>query len=199
LGGGHYYAAGGAGGVGAAKSAFGGSGHALTQFTATAQGSAAVHLAWATASEKNSQSFEVERSTDGASFACIGTVAAAGTSATAHTYGLLDAALPTGASVLCYRLKQVDLDNTAHYSPVRVVALGAGGLALFPNPAHGGAATLTGVAAGQAVTVLDALGRLVLAAVADASGTAALALPAGLPGGVYVVRAGAQALRLTVE
>ena len=49
------------------------------------------------------------------------------------------------------------------------------------------------------VTVFDALGRLVTSAPADATGTAALALPAGLPTGVYVVRAGTQALRLTVE
>jgi hypothetical protein len=49
------------------------------------------------------------------------------------------------------------------------------------------------------VQVLDALGRCVATATADAGGTAALALPAGLPGGVYVVRAGAQALRLTLE
>jgi hypothetical protein len=174
---------------------------ALTQFTAMAQGSTTVRLAWATASEKNSLAFEVERSTDGAAFAKIGTVAAAGTTAAAHSYGLLDAALPAGARVLYYRLKLVDLDGTFSYSPVRTIALaGAGvGLSLFPNPAHGGATTLTGGAAGQAVQVVDAVGRLVLSATADATGTATLALPAGLSGGVYVVRAGAQALRLTVE
>jgi hypothetical protein len=172
----------------------------LTQFTATAEGPAAVRLAWATASEKNSLRFEVERSTDGVSFATIGTVAAAGTTATAHRYGLLDAALPTGASVVYYRLRPVDLDGTFSYSPVRTIALAgaAAGLSLFPNPAHD-AATLTGIAPGQAVQVLDAVGRLVLSATADASGTATLALPAGQPGGVYVVRAGSQAVRLTVE
>ena len=49
------------------------------------------------------------------------------------------------------------------------------------------------------MTVFDALGRLVTSASADAAGTAALVLPAGLPTGVYVVRAGAKALRLKVE
>ncbi len=49
------------------------------------------------------------------------------------------------------------------------------------------------------VTVFDALGRAVTAATADAAGTAALTLPAGLASGVSVVRAGTQALRLTVE
>jgi hypothetical protein len=47
--------------------------------------------------------------------------------------------------------------------------------------------------------VLDALGRTVTSATADAAGTAALALPAGLPAGVYLVRVGSQALRLTIE
>ncbi len=40
----------------------------LTQFTATAEGAAAVRLTWATASEKNSRHFEVERSADGVAF-----------------------------------------------------------------------------------------------------------------------------------
>jgi hypothetical protein len=43
------------------------------------------------------------------------------------------------------------------------------------------------------------LGRALLSAPADAAGTARLRLPAGLPTGMYVVRAGSKALRLTVE
>ena len=173
----------------------------LSAFTATLAGPigydpTAVRLAWATASEKNSAAFEVERSAD----ARIGTVAAAGSSSAARSYELLDARLPMGAALLYYRLKQVDADGTATYSPVRTVALtgAAAGLALYPNPTHG-AATLSGVQAGAVVTVCDALGRPVTSATADAAGTAALALPAGLATGVYVVRAGAKALRLTVE
>ena len=74
----------------------------------------------------------------------------------------------------------------------------APGLQLYPNPAHA-AATLVGATPGIPVQVLDALGRLVLSAVADARGQVSLPLPAGLAGGMYVVRAGARALRLTVE
>jgi hypothetical protein len=170
----------------------------LTSFAATAGASGTVRLAWATASEVNSQAFEVERSLDGVAFSKVGQVAAAGTSSTARTYGLLDAALPAGASQLYYRLRQVDQDGTAHYSPVCAVRPGTSAdLRLYPNPAPGGAATLLGAAPGTVVTVLDALGRAVATAPADASGTAAL--PGGLPAGVYVVRAGQQALRLTVE
>jgi uncharacterized delta-60 repeat protein len=173
----------------------------LTAFTATAGTSGTVRLAWTTASEKNSQLFEVERSADGVTFGKIGTLAAAGTSLTPRAYALLDAKLPTGATVLYYRLRQVDLDGTAHYSVVRTVALAgaSAGLSLYPNPAHGGAATLLGAQPGTVVTVLDALGRTVATAPADASGTAVLVLPQGLAAGVYVVRAGQQALRLTVE
>ncbi|QKG55053.1 T9SS type A sorting domain-containing protein [Hymenobacter sp. BRD67] len=174
----------------------------LTSFTATTAGSAAVRLAWATASEVNSARFEVERSQDGTAFAKINEVAAAGTSATAHAYALTDAMLPLGARTLYYRLRQVDLDGTASFSPVHSVALltkSEAGVALFPNPTHVGTATLTGAVPGTTVRVFDALGRLVTAEVADASGTAALALPAGLSAGVYVVRAGTQALRLVVK
>ncbi|MGI4875566.1 MAG: FG-GAP-like repeat-containing protein [Janthinobacterium lividum] len=171
----------------------------LTTFTATAEGTAAVRLAWATASELNSAYFEAERSLDGIAFGRIGQVPAAGSSATAHTYTLPDAALPAGASLLYYRLRQVDLDGTFTYSAVRVVPLtNRAGLVLFPNPTTR-AATLTGTAPGTAVQVFDALGRLVTTATADATGTAALVLPPGLASGVYTVRAGASALRLTVE
>ncbi|MDB5267543.1 MAG: hypothetical protein JWP58_583, partial [Hymenobacter sp.] len=173
----------------------------LTAFTAIPAGPAAVRLAWATATEKNSRAFDIERSLNGETFARIGTVAAAGSSSSPRAYELLDAKLPTGAAQLYYRLKQVDADGTFNYSPVRTVALtgATAGLSLYPNPAPHGAATLTGARPGTVVTVVDALGRPVLSATADAAGTAALALPAGLPAGVYVVRAGTQALRLGVE
>jgi len=72
-------------------------------------------------------------------------------------------------------------------------------LQLYPNPAPDGTATLTGALPGAAVTVYDALGRPVLTATADASGTTRLTLPSGLPAGVYLVRAGGQTLRLLVE
>ncbi|PJJ58955.1 right-handed parallel beta-helix repeat-containing protein [Hymenobacter chitinivorans] len=174
----------------------------LKAFTATPQGSGTVRLDWATASEMNSKVFDVERSANGTSFERIGTVAAAGTSSTTRRYMLPDAELPASATQLYYRLKQVDLDGTFSYSPVRTVNLTgtvATSLTLYPNPTHGGAATLTGGQPGTVVTVLDALGRPVTSATTDAAGTAALKLPAGLAAGIYVVRNGTRALRLTVE
>jgi hypothetical protein len=172
----------------------------LTAFTATpAAGSRAVHLAWATASETNNAHFEAERSLDGVSFAAFRTVAAAGSSPVPHTYALTDAALPANVQQLYYRLRQVDSDGTASYSPVRVVVVGlASPLVLFPNPA-GAVTTLAGAEPGAVVQVFDALGHLAATATADATGTAHLPLPAGLATGLYVVRAGGQVARLAVQ
>ena len=79
--------------------------------------------------------------------------AATGSSSNARNYDLMDTKLPS-AAVLYYRLKQVDLDGTFAYSPVRAVALkgAAEGLALCPNPATTGA-TLTGALPGTTATV----------------------------------------------
>ncbi len=173
----------------------------LVTFTATLTSASAVALAWATASEVGSARFEVQRSFDGDTWATIGTVAAAGNSATTRSYAFTDASLPAGESLFYYRLHQVDQNGTAAYSAVRTVALAgaSAGLSLYPNPARGGAATLTGVTPGTAVRVLDALGRPVASATADAAGSVALTLPTGLAAGVYVVRAGQRAARLAVE
>ena len=143
----------------------------------------------------------MERSPDGRAFAAIGTVAAAGSSSSApRAYELLDAQLPAGAALLYYRLRQGDADGTFGYSLVRTVALSgkpSDGLTLAPNPAR--ATTLAGAEAGAAMAVYDVVGRRVLTAPADAVGTAALALPAQLPAGLYMVRSGAQAVRFAVE
>lgn len=163
----------------------------LTFFTAAAQ-PAGAQLAWGTASEINSAYFAIERSLNGRVFGELGRVAAAGTSAAATRYAWLDADLAAGQRY--YRLRQVDQDGTATYSPVRTVAGAGSGPALFPNPAAG-VATLRGTAAGAAVEVFDALGRKRLRTVADAAGTVQLRLPPGL----YVVRTGAHSLRLLVQ
>ncbi|MGY3091287.1 hypothetical protein ACVWYF_004353 [Hymenobacter sp. UYAg731] len=109
--------------------------------------------------------------------------------------------LPAGTSAL-YTVRFNDVTGAYGFTIIPLASKAGSGPAvvpmLYPNPA-GHAATLTGVLPGAAAYVVDALGRVVLSATADATGTAALALPAGLPAGVYVVRAGARAVRLVVE
>ena len=126
-------------------------------------------------------------------------MAAAGSSSAPRSYALRDGLLPTGFATLYYRLRQVDADGTAAYSPVRIVVLHGplGELLLAPNPAR--LTALAGAQPGAPVTVFDAVGHRVLTATADAGGAAMLVLPAHLPGGVYVVRSGGHAVRLVVE
>jgi hypothetical protein len=176
----------------------------LLAFTAQASGPAAVQLTWTTASEKNSARFEVERSLDGKAFEHIGSVAAQGTNASRTAYTFLDplTLLPSHPqALLYYRLRQVDRNGSASYSPVRVVSFAHSPIqsfTIFPNPARTAVAA-AGLSAGATVEVFDALGRPVAHATAEADGTARLTLPAGLAASVYIVRSGTEAQRLTVE
>jgi hypothetical protein len=112
---------------------------------------------------------------------------------------LLDTNIPLAASLLYYRLRQVDRDGAVAYSPVRSVHANAwAALSLFPNPTTGPAA-LAGAGPGTLVRVFDAMGRLVFTTTADSTGAARLVLPTRLLPGVYVVRNGTHALRLVLE
>jgi hypothetical protein len=167
----------------------------LLRFQATLQNEDEAVLRWATASEHNSAYFAVERSLDGQHFSEAGRLGAAGTTTQAHTYELRDPRRLTGLTY--YRLRQVDLDGTATYSPVVTLAPTAREAAqvnVYPNPSAGAAVArlaLRGLDGKQvSVRVVDMLGRTVatrqlipLGYQADAP----LALPDNLPAGMYVV------------
>ena len=164
----------------------------LLDFTARAEGPAAVRLAWTTASELNNAGFTVERSLNAHLFEGIGTVAGAGTSTVHHDYALLDNKLPSGATLLYYRLQQTDLDGTLTYSPVRTVALTAraAGFVVYPTKVPvGQAATYlyTGPAGAGTLQVLDMLGRVVRTAPVDGRAKGEVPL-AGLASGSYLLR-----------
>jgi hypothetical protein len=76
-------------------------------------------LIWKTASEQNSHSFVVERSTNGSDYTAIATIAAAGNSQVALNYSYSDLNPTNGKNY--YRLKQVDIDGRFAYSAVRVL------------------------------------------------------------------------------
>ena len=139
----------------------------LVAFTAGKQ-SSTVRLKRQTASERNSARFEAERSPDGQRFGRIGEVAAQGTTASPTDYALLDEKLPAGTATRYYRLRQVDTDGKAAYSPVRVVQVGSKALLiLWPNPAHGEVRVL-GATAGAPLEVFDATGRRISTATGSA-------------------------------
>jgi len=113
----------------------------LTDFDARAIGRR-VELNWQTASEYNSDKFEIERtikSEAGAGiFTKIGEEKAAGTSAEPRVYGpIVDRNVEMGQTY-AYRLKMVDLTGEYEYSEVREVKIGEDGGAWLgesmPNP-----------------------------------------------------------------
>jgi uncharacterized membrane protein len=142
----------------------------LTDFSAQAVQNRDALLSWHTASEKNNDHFDVERSFDGTAFAKVGQLAGHGTTSAASTYAFTDAGVAAKASgPVYYRLRQVDLDGTSAFSPVRSVRFTAAAapvaLGLYPNPAQASTqldlSQLPATGAFQ-VLVLDASGRTVL-------------------------------------
>ena len=97
-------------------------------------------LSWTTESESNSERFDVQRSTDGKTWATIGQVAAAGNSSTPLSYRFTDTVSLHGGNVLYYRLSLVDKDGRNTWSGVVLVKtydniLGAPQLSrIVPNP-----------------------------------------------------------------
>jgi hypothetical protein len=90
----------------------------LTSFNVTRNGSNAV-LQWSTASEANTQYFDVQHSTDGINFTSISNVAAQGNSNTMHAYTFTHQLPSPGINY--YRLKLVDMDGRATLFPVKSV------------------------------------------------------------------------------
>ena len=90
----------------------------LTDFTAKKVDNT-VQLDWQTASESNSDHFEIERSKPGGTFIKIGEINSAGNSNQLLDYQFIDAQPGKGFNL--YRLKQVDKDNKSEYSQTRWV------------------------------------------------------------------------------
>ncbi|MEM6336116.1 MAG: T9SS type A sorting domain-containing protein, partial [Bacteroidota bacterium] len=171
----------------------------LTHFEAVSDGSDVV-LSWATATETNNAGFAVEHSVldvtgervAGSEWREVGFVEGAGTVETPRAYGFRVSDLPAGTHQ--FRLKQVDFDGAFEYSPLveaTVVPAGAS-LAVYPQPAVGSATVRLDVPRRQrvAVQVYDLLGRVVETLhTGEAEGALRLDAGAGLPAGVYVVRA----------
>ncbi|KAA5549032.1 T9SS type A sorting domain-containing protein [Adhaeribacter rhizoryzae] len=90
-------------------------------------------LEWLTATEKNNEKFEVERSTDGLNFIKIGTIAGNGTTTHKNNYRFEDQRAP-GNKTLYYRLNQVDFDGKHTYSKVIAVKTSNHQMVVTPTP-----------------------------------------------------------------
>lgn len=104
----------------------------LLDFSAYKQDNS-VELNWTTASEKNSDKFEIEKSRDNFNYKKIGIVDAAGNSNSLLSYTFNDEELTSGK--IYYRLKMLDFDGSFEYSNVRYINIEKENIfSIYPNP-----------------------------------------------------------------
>lgn len=141
-------------------------------------------LTWRTATEHNSQSYEVQASADGRQFAAVGTVPSQNRPAGA-AYSFQTAPL-VGSQY--FRLKMLDEDGTAAYSPVVTLTAAclAAPLVLAPNPARNQVQVSNLPAGVSQLWLYNSLGQCVLQVSADGVATFAIT---SLPPGVYLLKA----------
>lgn len=162
---------------------------------------ASVQLSWTTASETNNAGFRIQRRVgegekgrEGA-WTRVGSVEGAGTTSEVQNYRFTDADLPYEADALTYRLKQVDIDGTVHFSETVTVERGVEKVRLLgtaPNPVRQQAKVRYALPQRQDVTVqlYDVLGRQVRTVVSEPKeGRHKQSLDvSGLSSGVYFLR-----------
>ncbi|QKG53779.1 T9SS type A sorting domain-containing protein [Hymenobacter sp. BRD67] len=158
-------------------------------------------ITWATATETNSSGFEVQVATDGKTYRKIGFVASfSANSGQYQAYSYTDTEA-NKSGVRYYRLRQVDLDGTESFSPVRVVSFssavaeGVAALSIYPNPSTGGdQATVvvqSSVAGAGTMQLLDMTGRSISTTpITTVAGITEVAVPQAnsLSSGIYMVK-----------
>lgn len=109
----------------------------LLSFTGTYHNNASV-LNWETVNEDNFAGFEIERSSNGSSFATIGAKqATAGSYSSRKQYNYFDDLSAAGGTVFYYRLKMIDEDGKFKYSNVIMIRKeqkSITGVTINPNP-----------------------------------------------------------------
>lgn len=157
----------------------------ISDFTAIAQGNNAL-LQWATASEQNSDRFDIEYSTDGLNWQSIGSVKAAGNSTSPKQYSFVQYGPAAGTDF--YRIAEVDADGSYCYTPVKEVSFAQAGsrLRYYPNPARDWVTVVTGSDAPRSVVVMTIDGRVLQQAKSFRS-VQSIDL-SRYPGGIYILQ-----------
>lgn len=125
-------------------------------------------LNWQTESEVNFSYFEIERSSNGSSYAAIAIHFASGNSANKQDYQYIDDLSAVSGSVFAYRLKMVDKDGHYKYSNVILIRKEKNNIqviTLNPNPVTHSMATVrfsTSAAGSVSFSIADLSGRVVL-------------------------------------
>ncbi len=172
----------------------------LIRFQAKAEGNTAV-LNWATASETNNQGFEVEIRSKSTDFQSVGFVKGHGTTNVENQYRFEVPGLSPGNYY--FRLRQIDENGDAQYSPVRQVVIG-GELQVIvqPNPVGQIAHFTVNLSTVENIKleILDGIGRVIGTVAKDLQAKGQVDLRydvTGLPSGVYHYRLSGNAINET--
>lgn len=138
----------------------------LLEFTVKLKEQGKAHLFWQTASEKNCQSFELQRSEGAIEWTLINVQGCKSSSSERRTYEFVDKTIIPNRDYY-YRLRQVDEDQSSNYSPIVYLSEEKnvfGDLIVAPNPNTGHFAmsiTDQAVATEVFITLQNNLGQMV--------------------------------------
>lgn len=163
----------------------------VKSFTATRDGNR-TRITWNTEWERDSERYEVERSTDGGHFTLLAKVTAKGTTGEESSYQLFDAAPASGTTY--YRLIQFDRDGKQKDLGMRSVTFQmpvTARVSVFPNPS-GGAVNLSipsGMSGAVKIELTDISGRVLHRETVQVKGQTVhpLNLSKQLPDGQYII------------
>ena len=163
----------------------------LLDFTVTRKSADAI-LNWHTSQEINSKNYSIQRSFDGSNFEPVGTVAAAGNSATAKAYSFTDAGvMNSGKAIIYYRLVSTDVDGKSVISPVitlKITSNGKWNVKLLSNPVSENIKLLlSGITANVQVSVVDFNGKKLSTRQLPAINGQISISASNLPRGVYTL------------
>lgn len=124
-----------------------------------------IRLDWATASERNNNGFEIERSTDAKNYSKIDFVSGNGTTTAVSDYTYNDLTVEQGITYY-YRLRQIDYNGNADYSNIvsaKLIGEATADVALYPNPVKDIlTANLINMKGEIVTSVYNALGQIVI-------------------------------------
>jgi hypothetical protein len=177
----------------------------LTEFSATLQKQNTVLLNWATASEKNSEAFEIERSANGREFTRIASVKGHGTTSGFNAYSTTDSNPLPGLSY--YRLKQIDTDGGFTYSHIIAINRKSGANAqlpvIYPNPTTGNCALVLNLSQAENISFVlyDGLGKVVIqdTITVNAGQNILPVQTKGLPAGMYFLKLNGKAIQANLK
>lgn len=153
-----------------------------------------IELQWKTASEKNSYTFEIERSFDAENWEKIGEQLAAGNSNVQNKYFFTDEnIIEKSNSLVFYRLKQIDFDGQFSYSSIislKIPGVDLSNLVLYPNPLNKPSIHIDGINENQLfdVYVYDITGLEVLSFLNNKGTEKSIEINGQLKNGAYFFR-----------